>query len=331
MKKLLTATVLLLSWMCFAQHSKIMEELNPAFFKQDFSVYDQNTALYTGQLSELAYWDQADIDKMVRKLNTQYQGSFITAEIVDDKNSGAQALLWSTEHYLIIAFRGTEPSRIKDMVSDVKLWNYANHPSQIEKLANMPTGHGGFRRSLMNLISNEDLFAKINSIIYKSNSKADLTKIPVYTTGHSLGAAISQLFMECLRYKSYNFSGAYHFAPPLAVDCSENKYMKDTFGAKVYDIINYKDFVPRAGRNGVAHFGQFYRICDDGLLYREPGAYVKFSGLEYFKAFKYHSLSNHLAALRKPKNSRKPIEERSSGGHTFPCMGGSIAQKNPCK
>lgn len=330
MKKLLTTTILVLSFMCFAQHSQIIEELNPNRFTSDFSVYDQNTALYTGQLSELAYWNQKDIDQMVKNINKNFPDYHVTAEIVDDKSSGAQALLWSTKDFLIVAFRGTEPSKIRDIVSDVKLWNYANHPSQKEKLANMPTGHGGFRRSLMNLISDQDLFQKINSIIYQSNSKADLTKVPIYTTGHSLGAAISQLFMECLRYKSYNFSGAYHFAPPLAVDCSENQYMKKTFGAKVYDIINYKDFVPRAGRNGVAHFGQFYRICDDGLLYREPGAYVKFKGLEYFKAFKYHALSNHLASLRKQQNHGKVIKTRSSGDHSFPCMGGSITQMNLC-
>jgi hypothetical protein len=107
--------------------------------------------------------------------------------------------------------------------------------------------------------------------------------------------------------------------------------MKETFGSKVHDIINYKDFVPRAGRNGVAHFGQFYRICLNGLLYKEAEAYVKFNGTEYFKAFKYHSLKNYLSALRNTENSVAAIDKRSTAGHSFPCMGDSISIKNPCR
>ncbi|MCT4581088.1 MAG: lipase family protein [Flavobacteriales bacterium] len=310
------------------QKKEIIEDLNLENFNSDFSNYHQLTATYLAQVSEVVYWKKTKIDQFCSELNKCYPNAHYQYDFLEDKNNHSQALLLGTDHFLIIAFRGTEPSKIKDWITDVKFWNYENTDDSNEALGNMPAGHGGFRKSLIGLITKEDLFNKIDQLINKCSNASNKTNFPIYLTGHSLGAAMSQLFIEPLDYKGYNFQGAYHFAPPLAVTCSLNAIMKEKFGAKVYDIVNYKDYVPRAGRNGVAHFGKFYRICKDGLIYSEVESYTKFRRLESLQALKYHKLGNHLKAIKNQINTAKSIKERSD--EEYPC----VKPKNevlPCK
>ncbi|MFA4978568.1 MAG: lipase family protein [Sphingobacterium sp.] len=312
----------------FSQNKYMDSELDPNRLNMNFRVYDPNTALLMGQLSDLVYEDSLLIDNYMQILRKRYPDWKISYKFLNNKKSDAQALLFCTKNFMIIAFRGTEPNIVADWITDASFWNYENNPSFGNALSGMPAGHGGFRRSLINLIQEEDLFSEIDLLSQKMHPELKRSQFPIYTTGHSLGAALSQLFMECLRFEGYNFKGAYHFAPPLAVSCSLREQMKFNFGSIVYDIVNYKDYVPRAGRNGVAHFGQFLRICDDGEIHFEKEAYVKFSIAEYTKALKYHKLTNHLAAIRRDDNKLQEIKSRSSD---FSCMGDEIIEKDPCK
>lgn len=316
------------SILSFSQNNILLEELNHSLVNLDFKKYNPSTALYCGQLSELAYQKEENIEKVLEKLKENTNNEITNFSYLESKKSNTQVLLWCTNKFLVIAFRGTEPSILKDWFTDAKFWNYENHPSQNESLANIPPGHGGFRKSLIRLIKEENIFQEIDAIISKTNPNSDITEFPIILTGHSLGAALSQLFIEPLNFRGYNFQGAYHFAPPLAVSCEYKDYMEENYGDRVYDIINYKDYVPRAGRNQVAHFGKFYRICDDSKIYQAQEAYVKFSMKEYFKVVKYHKLSNHLEAIRMNQNSLDNITSRSNG--QFPCLGESIEYINPC-
>lgn len=328
MKINLVSCFILLSSFSFAVDDLIISELNPNNFSPDFSSYDPKTALFCGQLSEIVYYKEPKIQAIYDKITETYPGKKLSFDFIDNKKIHTQCLLWCTTDFLIVSFRGTEPSHLKDILTDGKFWNYENNPSQNDTLANMPIGHGGFRGALIKLILEDDLFGCIKSIILRTNPDADLTDFPIYVTGHSLGAGISQLFIECLDFKGYNFSGAYHFAPPLSIDCSEIKTMREKYGEITYDIINFKDYIPRAGRNGTSHFGKYYRICDDGLIYKEVDAFVKFNGMEYFKWLRYHRLKNHLSAIRNCDNTIEKITDRSEGN--FPCMSEGIHVIDPC-
>jgi hypothetical protein len=326
--KIISTFVFLISTLTFSQDSNVLRELNTSKVNLSFENYDPDTALYCGQLSELAYAKEKNIEEFLKLLKETSNKENINFRYLSNEKSDTQALLWCTSKFLVIAFRGTEPSVFKDLITDGKFWNYKNNPSYGESLANMPPGHGGFRKSLMRLIKEEKLFEEIDIIIKKTKPEVDTTTFPIILTGHSLGAALSQLFIESITYKGYNFQGAYHFAPPLAVSCDYKDYMKKNYGSRVYDIINYKDYIPRAGRNYVAHFGNFYRICDDSKIYKADEAYVKFTFKEYFNALKYHKLSNHLAAIRMTENNLENIKSRSN--EQFPCLGKNIQNIDPC-
>lgn len=321
MKRILLGFLIIASMISHAQ-DKFISELNPQNLNPDFSKYSQSTALFLAQISEMAYWNERNIEATKNELNRLYPDNNFQCKLIDDSYGifDNQALLLGTKNFLVIAFRGTEPSVLKDWWSDAKYWTYENAEGSDTSLANMPPGHGGFRRSLIRLMEEKNLKAEIANIISKCNPKAEQHSFPIYLTGHSLGAALSQLFIVPLEYYKFNFAGAYHFAPPLAVSCAVNHSMRIDYGDKVYDIVNYKDYVPRAGRNGVAHFGKFYRICDDGLVYEEKEAYVKFNRNEYFTEFKLHSLATHIERLRDTRNNFNDIISRSINMGDFPCM-----------
>ncbi|KIC62805.1 lipase family protein [Chryseobacterium taiwanense] len=300
----------------------LLSDINPSNFNQDFSEYNQETALFCAQISEVSYWDERNIEILKQQVNQTYPESPVSYQLIDDSYGihHNQALLWANKNFMIVAFRGTEPSILKDWLTDSKYWNYQNADGYDEELSYIPAGHGGFRKSLIRLMKEKNLVEEIKKKINEANPQADIKTFPIYLTGHSLGAALSQLFIVPLQYNQLNFKGAYHFAPPLAVTCKMNTELREKYGSVIYDIVNYKDYVPRAGRNGTAHFGKFYRICNDGLVYKEQEAYVKFSLSEYFNEFKLHALKSHIDLLRKKENITTLINQRSEGKGHFPCM-----------
>ncbi|WET50775.1 lipase family protein [Chryseobacterium indologenes] len=319
--KLLLLLCITAAGLCNAQ-DELLSDINPSNFNRDFSEYNQQTALFCAQISEVAYWDKRNIGILKEQVNKNYPEYRTDYTLINDTYGihHNQVLLWANQDFMVIAFRGTEPSVLKDWLTDSKYWNYQNADGYDEELSYLPPGHGGFRRSLTRLMNEKNLIEEIKLIIKKLNPQADAKTYPIYVTGHSLGAALAQLFIVPLGYNQLSFKGAYHFAPPLAVSCQMNAELREKYGNVVYDIVNYKDYVPRAGRNGTAHFGKFYRICNDGLVYKEEEAYVKFKLSEYFNEFKLHALRSHIDSLRKEENSFALINERSKDKKPFPCM-----------
>lgn len=203
---------------------------------------------------------------------------------------------------MLVAFRGTEPSVLKDWLTDSKYWNYENSDGYNKELSYLPASHVDSENPFTRLMQKKNLIEEIKKKINEVNSQIDLKTFPIYLTGHSLVAALAQLFIVPLRYHQLNFTGAYHFTPSLAVTCQMNAELRKRYGSVVYDIVNYIDYVPRAGRNGTAHFGKLYHICNDGLVYKEQEVYLRLRLSEYFKEFKLDALKSHIDLLRKKEN-----------------------------
>lgn len=306
----LTLNVYLLN----GQTIDILTDLNPASFTLNFNDYNRETAIYCAQLSEVVYWDSLKIDGLHKDVCEKYPSLTHKYDFIDysHKNNHTQALLWGNSNFLVISFRGTEPTKLQDWYSDAKFWNFQSSPTNQTDYVDMPPGHGGFRTSLNNLVKHKALFEKIQKILSKLTPDANQKSFPIFFTGHSLGAGIAQFFIEPLSLQGFNFAGAYHFAPPLAVTCAYHDHMKSNYGHKIYDIVNYKDYVPRAGRNSTAHFGKFYRICKDGFMYSEQEYFIKFRFWERFKLVRMHALSSYLDAVKNPENTHIEILNRSS-------------------
>ena len=67
----------------------LIEDLNPTHLNLDMTSYDQKTAIYCVQLSEVAYWrKKSKIQNLVNQLHTQYPNFTHYFEMLDDKKSG---------------------------------------------------------------------------------------------------------------------------------------------------------------------------------------------------------------------------------------------------
>ena len=179
----------------------LLNDLNPENFNQDFSNYDQSTAIYCAQLSEISYWNCTKVKTVVDGLNKRYLNNKHHHEFLEDKKSGTQLLLFGTSDYMILAFRGTEFTKeVKDIILDAKLFSYYQDSGYSE----LPAGHGGFRKGIMNLMDNQNLIQRLSDFRIKCNSNK-IANFPVYTTGHSLGAALATLIIKPLTIEKFNF------------------------------------------------------------------------------------------------------------------------------
>lgn len=297
----------------FNNNEVIIHDLKRYKINTDLANYDQSTAIYCAHLSTIAYFNEKRIHNIVESIN-KIEGE-ICCKVIEYKglSSNTRAVLWKSNSFLIISFRGTQFLTIIDWITNFKFKRYKNKESSKEKYGNMLSGHGGFRRSLMNLMLEKKFLEEIESIIIKDNDC--ISSFPIILTGHSQGAGIAQLFMEPLRYKGFELAGAYNFAPPFSVSKKNEKYSRSIFGESTYDIINYKDIVARIGKRlgniEVAHFGKYFRIHKSGLIFKEEEQYIKYKWYENILIVKNHKMKSYLKGLKMKENTFKEIMDRS--------------------
>ena len=73
----------------------IINDLNPKNFNPDFSEYDQQTSVYCGQLSKVAYWDSLGIQKLHQNLSKTYPKANYRWDFIDHRDRKS---LFSREH-----------------------------------------------------------------------------------------------------------------------------------------------------------------------------------------------------------------------------------------
>lgn len=297
----------------------MIQELNPLNFNTDFSQYDQKTAIFCAQLSDAAYISNGDSTKLKNMLSKSYNNS-VFLQFVESSATHTRAIIYSCDKFVVVAFRGTEFSSLKDITTDADFVSYQSLPDADSIVRDLPPGHGGFRGGSISLVMDEDIFDKIRDAILKAAGKNDISSIPVYTTGHSMGAGYASLFIRPIA-KRFKYGGTYNFSPPLVIDCDSAKALGKDYNGIVYDIVNYKDYVARAGakcRYYMSHFGKFYRISKSGVIYREDEQYVRWSKAERTPGnlYRYHKLAGYENALRSPQNANENISLRRKNGET---------------
>jgi len=140
---------------------------------------------------------------------------------------GTQAMLVKlekTENFdgmLIVVFRGTEPTCIDDIKTDIK--------ANLVPAKGDGRIHKGFK----------DAYELIEKELVVELKKYKDEKLPLYITGHSLGGA---LVITATKYLGSDSTGAtYTFGGPRVADDAFFKNIK----TPVYRIVNQADAVPR--------------------------------------------------------------------------------------
>ncbi len=140
--------------------------------------------------------------------------------------NGTQAILVSFDKFVVLAFRGTESTSLKDIKSDIKA-----------KTTPCETGgriHSGFKEA----------FDQVRFDVEKILKEDRFKDIPLFITGHSLGGALATIAAKKLSHEG-GLAACYTFGSPRVADEEWIKNIK----TPIYRVVNAADSVTMSPPN----------------------------------------------------------------------------------
>ena len=245
--------------------------------KEQLSDWDR--AVVAAKLSMHAYKSEKAAVAACKKMG------FPWAKLIS--RDGAECLVAKDRNDLWFAFRGTEPSKLNDVMADLKVFrNAARAGGKV---------HSGFQQEV------NDLWMDIVKEL-EHNDQLKVRK-DVYMTGHSLGAAMATI--SATRYQPHEL---FTFGSPRVGGPRFVKNIK----CPHYRFMNNNDIVCRIPPAwlGFRHHGEmiyFNRFGERGL----PSFADKFYGVinswkrfKFFDAIVDHGMPNYVAALENLAKSK---------------------------
>lgn len=186
------------------------------------AAYSDRMAWILSSMSHLAYDSFEDDEKARELLIAKLEGGgFRLIETFNSKETDTQAFLAANDEYAVLAFRGTEVTKRQDVKTDV----LANQILVLEGRV-----HSGFRKAYESVAKDIE------------NSIMRLEEIPLYITGHSLGAALATVATQRLEHRPKfrnRIAACYTFGSPRV---GNSHYDRD-FKSPIYRMVNATDIV----------------------------------------------------------------------------------------
>jgi len=210
-----------------------------------------------GDMSDLAYNSSTEIrEKLYEKYGVDYS---VDVEYFEDDARSTQGFCLKTENNILISFRGTEPSKLKDWMTDLKF-----RQKDIKLGEKTYKVHSGFLQSLEEVW--DHIFRWVD--IRMTNDKK------IWITGHSLGGALSS--MALLKFLDTKWkdqiTGIYTYGAPRSVGEELASYLNEEFSSKIFRFINDEDIVPHLPPDGgytenydYSHYGTRIHFKDEGF------------------------------------------------------------------
>ena len=167
----------------------------------------------------LGYDHKAEKAKLINELQLLNMNLLETY----DKN-GSQAILLSYDDYLVLAFRGTEPTSVKDIRSDAE----GNKTPWVKDDESKGFIHSGFKKA----------YEQIGSQIQDRLNEEDCRDKPLFITGHSLGGSLATIATKALNHQG-KIAACYTFGCPRVGDATWIGDIKDP----LYRVVNAADAV----------------------------------------------------------------------------------------
>ncbi|KAL4591023.1 hypothetical protein LXL04_003971 [Taraxacum kok-saghyz] len=184
--------------------------------------------------------------------------SFIKSEFdkicfLDNPETDTQVAIWRdlARKRLVVAFRGTEQVRWKDLRTDLMLAPAGLNPERIGgDFKEEVQVHSGFLNAYDSVRTR--ILSLIKTAIGYQDDDDDVSKWHVYVTGHSLGGALATLLALELSSSQLAKRGAisvtmYNFGSPRV----GNKKFAQLYNEKVKDswrVVNHRDIIPSVPR-----------------------------------------------------------------------------------
>lgn len=209
------------------EYRKLLRQLKPLADLDKLPTPPVNRAAYSDRMAwimahmaKLAYIPFEESDLGMEQLEYSLQsGWFNLMETFNKK--GTQAFLAKNDQFAVLAFRGTQPTRWEDVRTDLRALKHKTINGKV---------HRGFKEAFDDI--RDELFDVVNKSIGED--------LPLYITGHSLGAALATVATQELEEKFDDLIAAcYTFGSPRVGDGKYEKSIKAPF----YRIVNTTDIV----------------------------------------------------------------------------------------
>jgi len=200
-----------------------------------FDKYNDINALWLAELSRLIYRKDSAIRKKI--LN-----SFQLRETRFFSRSNTQCAVVEASNFAVLVFRGSH--EFQDWLSNLGT-----------VLTKWPQGgmvHWGFKEAL------EKVWADVASYL-------DTLQVPIFYTGHSLGAALAVLAAS-----RRPPNALYTFGSPRV---GNSQFVQSLATVNVYRIVNHRDAVTSVPPNGLfdfSHVGELHYITSDNRMLVNP-------------------------------------------------------------
>lgn len=229
-----------------------MSEFN---FDPAVTAYNGHNALALGRAALLSYDDATKIEATLRTWG------FPKRRFLDTK--GTQAFVASSEEMILVAFRGTEITRLEDLKTDAKV-------------ALVPAVRGRAHHGFVQALS--DVWESLVGTLSEFRDRGQ----PVWVTGHSLGAALATLATAQLEFgwngkRAIPVRALYAFASPRVGDTVFAGGYDAVLKTRTFRYRNNNDVVTRVPVAGL--FLLRYRHVGNLLYFDEAGRLAKNSGM----------------------------------------------------
>jgi triacylglycerol lipase len=208
------------------KYRKAIRQLKPLSILENLPTPPINRAAYSDRMAwimahmaKLAYikFDESPLE--VERLEYCLQSGWFNLIKTFNKN-GTQAFLAKNNEFAVLAFRGTQPERWEDVRTDLRVLKLRTIDGRV---------HIGFKNAF------DDVKDDITEELRKH-----LGKMPLYITGHSLGAALATVATQEIEEEFDDLVAAcYTFGSPRVGDGKYEKAIKVPF----YRIVNSTDIV----------------------------------------------------------------------------------------
>lgn len=249
--------------------------------------YRHQNALFLAKCSQLAYESSESIHVKITKWG------FPQFAFFDRKET--EAFVIGNDDIIVVAFRGTEPRKLKDWMTDKQIIRRSGPYGKV---------HRGFLKSLNNV------WADIQNTLISFQDRGQ----SIWFTGHSLGAALATLAVAKMGEEAKPVNGLYTFGQPRVGGVTFARNFDLAFKAQTFRFVNNSDVVTRVPHRvlGYRHVGQVLYIDSSGILHDDVHWWNQF--LDRIKGHiadlgklgtdgvKDHGMAKYLKNMRKKEN-----------------------------
>ncbi|MDX3248341.1 lipase family protein [Streptomyces sp. ME18-1-4] len=194
------------------------------------SGYSVIHAYWLAQAARAAYKSPKEAEGLAREWGFDRFRHFSSPHTMPFPIDDTQAYVAGSDRMVLVAFRGTEPTNLRDWLSD------ANTPP-VPGPAKKGFVHYGFHRAL------DVVHPQVRDTIAEFKDDGQT----VWFTGHSLGGALAMLSGARMHFEAPNLMphGVYTYGQPRTCDAVLAKAYDQALKGRTFRFVNNNDIVPQ--------------------------------------------------------------------------------------